>query len=389
MPDRPDMASAGPDPRHAGSRLTIDLDALAANWKTLAARSAPARTAAVVKADAYGLGMARVAPALWSGGCRDFFVALPHEGFALRDLLPAAAIHVLVPMPGEAMAEELAAAGLVPVLNTPDDIDRWGLLCARRQEALPCAIHVDTGMNRLGLTEREIETLAAGDRSGLPVKPGLLVSHLACADEPDHPLNARQLEIFQRVARLFEGSARSLANSAGIFLGPGYLFDLVRPGIALYGGRPVPEARMRTVVTAEAKVIQVRRAPAGETVSYGATVTLRRDTVIAVCAVGYADGLHRAASGTGVALRETSVPPGCGFAAGRRVPLLGRITMDSIMFDVTDCGEGAVRPGDFVELFGPNITLDEAASAAGTISYELLTSLGTRYHRLYSGPRQA
>ena len=375
----------GPEMRFAGATLTIDLDALKENYSALARVCLPAATAGVVKADAYGLGIDRVVPALAAAGCMQFFVALPEEGAAVRRVAPEATIYVLNGLFSAESAEIYRTDRLVPVLNSPTDIHLWETFCGVTGEVLPCVINVDTGMNRLGMSVEE--ALSFADENGLTqaVKPVLVMSHLACADELTHPMNRRQLESFQQVADAFPGIESSLVNSAGVLLGSEFRFGLTRPGIGVYGGAFASGVRnpMRTVVTAEARVAQVRHAKAGETVSYGATETLARDTIIAVAAVGYADGYHRAASGSGVRLREMQGPAGHGFVQGQRVPILGRVTMDLTMFDVTDLGEGMVNRGDMIELFGPNISVDEAAEAAGTISYELLTGLGRRYHRRY------
>jgi len=379
--------ATGPEMRFAGGLLTVDLAALKENYSALARVCAPVPAAGIVKADAYGLGIAHVVPALSAAGCTKFFVALPEEGFAVRATAPDAEIFVIGGLFGAESAPGYAEARLIPVLNSPADIRIWETFCGAGGTRHPCAIAVDTGMNRLGLTVSE--ALAFADENSLTraVKPVLVMSHLACADQPAHPMNRRQLESFQAVAAAFEGIESSLVNSAGVLLGGDYRFDLVRPGIAIYGGTPVPGIKnpMRTVVTAEARIAQMRYLKAGETVSYGATATLARDSIVAVVAAGYGDGYPRSGSGAGVALRASSAPGAHGFVAGRKVPVLGRITMDLTMFDVTDCGEGAVNRGDFIELFGPNISIDEAAAAAGTISYELLTSLGRRYHRRYVG----
>lgn len=373
------------DPHLAGHRLTIDLGALKANYRDLAKRSGSAKCAAVVKADAYGLGVEHVVPALIDSGCGTFFVALPQEGLAVRAVAPAARIFVLGGIFPEAL-DAILEARLIPVLSSPCHTDLWTRHVRARAGRDPSyALHVDTGMNRLGLTLDEALALAGGGANERAVKPVHIMSHLACADEPEHPLNRRQLESFQRVAAAFPGIESSLANSAGIFLGPDYHFDLTRPGIALYGGNPINGGAnpMRPVATAEARIAQIRKAKAGETVSYGATQTLARDTVIAVAQAGYADGYHRAASASGVVLRRAAPHGGDGFIAGRKVPILGRVTMDLTMFDITDLPEGAVKEGDWIELFGRNIPIDEAAAAAGTISYELLTSLGRRARRQY------
>lgn len=372
------------DPRLAGGRLTVDLDALAANYRLLAERSGPAETAAAVKGDAYGLGADRVVPALARAGCRSFFVALPEEGLRARAVAPEARIFVLNGLFAEALPAYEEAA-LTPVLGSPEELALWARHNHGRDRPRPAAIHVDTGMNRLGLTTEDALAFAADKAFRNVVNPVLVMSHLACADERDHPKNEEQRESFQTVRAAFADIDSSLANSAGIFLGSDFRFDLTRPGIALYGGavasgEPSP---MRPVATLETRIIQLREAKAGETVGYGATVTLDRDTRIAVVSAGYADGLHRALSGSGVPLRQAVGKGGVGFIAGRRVPILGRISMDLTAFDVTDLRPDAVHPGDFIELFGTNIPVDEAAAAAGTIAYEMLTSLGRRYARRY------
>ncbi|WEX07637.1 alanine racemase [Chelativorans sp. AA-79] len=379
----PPRTDSGPPPHLAGGRLTIDLDALTANYRLLAQRSAPAEASAVLKADAYGLGLAPAAWALWAAGCRRFFVALPHEGVALRAVLAEAEIFVLAGLFAVEAAAAYREARLIPVLNSQSDLSLWEAHGWDDERPRPCAVHVDTGMNRLGLTPERARALAEENALTGALTPILVMSHLACADTPGHPLNRRQLESFQSVRALFPQSESSLCNSAGIFLGGDFLCDVTRPGIALYGGTPVTGAAnpMRVVATAETRVVQVRRAMAGETASYGAT-PLQRDSIIAVCSTGYADGYHRAASGAGVPLRQTAAK---GFIHGQRVPVLGRVTMDLTLFDVTELGPDAVTVGDHIELFGPNMPIDEVAEGAGTVSYELLTSLGRRYHRDYVG----
>ena len=387
-PFSPDAAHDGVDPRIAGGRLTVDLDALVANYRLLQRRAAPARAAGVVKADAYGLGAARVGRALWNTGCRTFFVALPQEGIELRAALPEAEIFVLNGTFGPEAAPAFAAHRLMPVIGSQADISTWEAFGWDDGDSpRPCAIHVDTGMNRLGLTPEEAVAFRADNALTRALSPRLVMSHLACGDDAGHPLNRRQLESFQAVRAAFGNIDSSLSNSAGIFLGPEFRFDLVRPGIALYGGQPFNggDNPMRAVATLEARVVQVRHGRAGETASYGGHGRLDRDTAIAVVSTGYADGYHRASSFAGVPLRDAVAGGGHGFVHGRRVPVLGRVTMDLTLFDVTDLGPEAVAVGDWIELFGSNIPVDEAASAAGTISYEMLTSLGRRYHRRYVG----
>lgn len=378
-----DMHGSGLEPHLAGGRLTIDLSALVENYQLLTAHSAPAKAAAVVKADAYGLGIGPVCHALWEAGCRRFFVALPHEGVAARKALPDAEIFVLNGLFGSEAAAAYRASKLIPVLNSQSDLSTWEAHGWDDERPRPCALHVDTGMNRLGLTHSRAQSLADENALTGALTPILVMSHLACADVPDHPMNRKQLEVFGTVRALFPGAQASLCNSAGIFLGGAFLCDVTRPGIALYGGAATSGHNpMRPVVTAEARIAQVRYAHADETVSYGAT-PLSRDTIIAVASTGYADGYQRSASGASVPLRETGRPGAHGFLRGHKVPVLGRITMDLTLFDVTELGPDAVALGDHVELFGPNMSIDAVAEAAGTVAYELLTSLGRRYHREY------
>jgi alanine racemase len=373
--------TTGADPRLAGGRLTIDLDALVANWQFLAQKSLPAQTSAVVKADAYGLGIVHVVPALWQAGCRTFFVALAEEGLRVRAVAPDARVFVLNGFFSEAFAV-YQESDLIPVLGSLHELDVWRGLNAKQKDKLPFALHVDTGMNRLGVTLDEALAFAADKRNEKPV---LLMTHLATADDQAHALNDKQIQSFQTLRAAFSGVESSIANSPGIFHSGVGEYELSRPGVAMYGGEPFSgDANpMRPVVTLEARIVQIRTGRKGETVGYGATAMLGRDTRIAVCSVGYADGYLRSASGSGVPLRGTVPNGGEGYVAGRKIPVLGRITMDLTSFDITDLPVDAVGPGDYIELFGQNISLDDAARAAGTIGYELLTSLGTRYHRRY------
>lgn len=333
-----------------------------------------AETAGVVKADAYGLGAAGVAAALWQAGCRSFFVAWPSEALALRAEHAQARIFVLAGLDRQS-AKPLRHDGIVPVLNSTDDIAVWKDEARLAGSALPCALHFDTGMNRLGLAPAVAAALCTSD-DGLDVQ--LVMSHLACGDEPTHEMNARQLAAFQPIAASFSGVAKSLANSGGIFCGPDYHFDLTRPGIALYGGEPVSGQPnpMHAVVSFEARILQIRHAKKGETVGYSASHTLTRDSAIAVAGAGYADGIARGASGR---------PDGSanGWLCGHEVPVLGRISMDLTAFDVTDVPEQALNDAMWVEFFGRNIALDDFARACGTISYEVLTGVGRRAERVW------
>ncbi len=359
----------------AGARVTIDLGALVANWRALVAEVGdPGKVSAVVKADGYGIGDVRAATALAAAGCRTFFVGLPEEGMRLRRTLPDVDVYILAGLiPGSAPV--LAAHRLRPVLGSPAEVAEWA--AARRSGlAAGAAIHVDTGMNRLGLSLAEAKALAADPALLSLIAPKLIVSHLACADTPFHPLNARQLAAFREARALFPDVPGSLANSAGIFLGRDYHFDLVRPGIALYGGAFAEgRAPLATVVTLEARVLRIRNGAAGSTVGYGATETLGGPSRIAILGAGYADGFHRAASS------RDGRPGARVHLRGRDAPLVGRVSMDLIAVDVSGIPEAAVD--DWAELFGPHVPVDEVAAHAGTIGYELLTQLGPRYARRY------
>lgn len=353
----------------AGAVLEIDLGAIIANWRFLRGRVAPAECAAVVKADAYGLGAARVAPALAAAGCRVFFVATLDEAIALRPALPEAAeIAVLNGLlPGT--AGDFAANRLLPVLNDPAQIAAW----IGEAAANPAMLHVDTGMARLGLTEREFTGLAERLRGR---RWRALLSHLACADSPDHPLNEAQRARFEAARRRLTAVPASLAASSGIFLGRQFHYDLVRPGAALYGVNPqsgVPNP-MRQVVHLKARILQVREIDRNQSVGYGAAHRMVAAGRLATVAVGYADGWLRAIS-----------PRGSGRLGGSRVPLVGRVSMDLAVFDVTGIDPSLARPGGSIELLGADYGVDAAAADAGTIGYEILTALGRRYHRVYRG----
>jgi alanine racemase len=358
----------------AGAFLTIDLAALRENYLALRSRLGGRACAAVVKADAYGLGAARIAPVFHEAGCRHFFVAHLDEGLALRQALPDdCAIMVLHgPMPGA--EADCAHAGLVPVLNSMEQIEAWGGLARALGRRLPAFVQIDSGMSRMGLPEADITRIAAAPAllDGIIVEA--VMSHLACADEPDHPANAEQLANFRRRKALLPDAPASFANSSGIFLGPDYQFDLARPGAALYGLNPQPHLPnpMKNVVRLMAKVVQTREIAAGAHVGYSWRFRADRPTRIATVSVGYADGWLRSLSGRGAVLVD-----------GRAAPIAGRVSMDSITVDVTDLPPEAVKPGSLVELIGPDQSPDAVAALAGTIGYEVLTSLGNRYHRRY------
>ncbi|MBB4168554.1 alanine racemase [Rhizobium sp. BK538] len=367
----------------AGLRLTVDLTALTENWKDMARRSGKARAAAVVKADAYGTGIEDAGEALFMAGARDFFVATVDEGVTLRPYAPDARIFVLAGVwPGT--ERRLFENDLVPVISSEEQLAFWMAVLAEYGD-YPCALNVDTGFNRLGLSMDEAIALADDVSRPASFAPVLVMSHLACSDDHSSEMNKQQLESFRRVSAAYEGIESSLAASGGIFLGSDYHFDLTRPGISVYGGEAVNGVAnpMRPVVTAEARIIQVRRAKAGDTVGYGRAMRLTRDSRLAVVSAGYADGYLRSQSSGGVPLRQVVPQAGQGFLAGRKVPVAGRITMDLTIFDVTDLPENAVLAGDYVELFGKNVLVDDVARSAGTIGYEILTSIGLRHERRY------
>jgi alanine racemase len=373
---RPEVAAA---PGHAPGRLTIDLGALAENWRMLARRAAPGRCAAVVKANAYGIGLAEAAPALWAAGARVFFVAHLSEGLAARRLLPAeGAIYVLNGLETSADPADYAQNGLAPVIGGEEELARWSAFAAGRGRTSPCALHLDTGMNRLGF-ESLARLRAVMEAHGSASGADLLMSHFVSSEVPDDPINSAQIERFEAARAAFPSLRASLANSSGMFLSPRPIHDLARPGYALYGGNPTPGHAnpMRPVATLTVAVQQTRWIEAGMTCGYNAQWTARRRTRLATLLAGYADGLPRGAG-------ATDSRPGAEVAiAGRRCPLVGRVSMDLTIADVTDLPEGAVRAGNRVEFFGSSVDLDDFAARSGTIGYLVLTSLGPRYQREY------
>ena len=399
-----------PPPGHAGGVLRIDLDAIAANYRNLRARLAGATCGAVVKADGYGLGAAKVAKALAGAGCRDFFVALIDEGVEIRAVLPEADIYAFCGATAETAAA-LAEYRLIPALNDLGQIEAYSAYArTRATEAgggdgsgrLAALIHIDTGMTRLGLEAREVAALADNPERLAGIEVKYVMSHLAAAEEPANPLNARQLAAFddaraqlapclrQAGASLsprFAGVAgrrrqagvdapASLANSSGIFLGPDYHFDLARPGAALYGIAPQAAGPnpMTQVVRLQGKILQVRDVDSPMTVGYGATHRVRAKGRIATVGVGYADGYFRALGNRGHA-----------YIGETRVPVVGRVSMDLITFDVAEVPPDQAVPGGFIDLISDHHPVDALAEEAGTIGYEILTALGRRYHRIYSG----
>jgi alanine racemase len=348
--------------------LRIDLAALLANHHRLRQAAPGAKIAPVVKADSYGLGAAPIAKALLTDGARDFFVATLDEGIALRKTLGVGPTIYVLHGAREDQIPAFVRHALSPILNSLSQLTIWTE--ARREGASAAGLHIDTGMSRLGLPAADV-TAATALAKAAGVE--LVMSHLACASDPAHPQNARQLARFRAAAAEFPGAKRSLANSAGIFLGPDYHFDLVRPGLALYGGQPMDQdgPDLDVVAVLSAPILQLRDLQPGDTVGYGADFTAQKPTRAATLSIGYADGFLRA-----------SGPQGYGVLAGARCPILGRVSMDLIVIDATPAGAAAV-PGARVELMGPAVTLGDIARAANTIPYEVLARLGPRIERRY------
>lgn len=366
-------------PAEATGLLTVDLAALTANWKALAKRAGRAKCAAVVKADAYGVGLEQAAQALAKAGCDTFFVATFDETLRLRTILPSVTIYLLNGLnPGS--AELVCGIDVRPVLGSLAEIEEWEAHADETGEEAPAAIHIDTGMNRHGISLTEAEVLAPKlATSEYTFKPTLIMSHLACADEPEHAFNKQQIEAFGTIAKKFPGIPASLCNSAGLLALPEAHFDLVRPGISLYGGRALNagENPMQPVVQLQARITTIREAKAGTTVGYGARLKLARDSRLAIISAGYADGIFRAGGSSDNKKGAEAI------VAGIRCNIAGRISMDLIAVDVTDVPAGVVKRGDLVTLLGDGITVDDLAGHARTIGYEVLTSLGKRWKRKY------
>lgn len=357
--------------------ITVDLAAVVGNWRSLAARVAPAQCGAVVKADAYGLGAQRVIPALAKAGCMTFFIATPAEAERARALAPKATIYALDGLLGD--GAPFAALGVTPVLSTLDEVAAWSALAGQHGKRLSAALHIDSGLNRLGLPSRDVRRLSSEPAllSGIDIV--LVMSHLASADNPADKKNRDQLLAFETLSALFPRVPRSLAASDGLMLGPAYHFDLVRPGYALYGGQASQSnpAPVKPAVTVAARVLSVCDVAPGETVGYSATWRATRPSRIATIAAGYADGIPRSASG------PDGRPGGHVLVAGALAPIVGRVSMDLITVDVTDIATGAVKAGDYAKLIGDGLSIEDAGYSASTIGYEILTRLGPRFARLY------
>jgi alanine racemase len=358
------------------ARLTVRLDAVRENYRLCVQQAAGAETAAVVKADGYGLGMEPIAKSLRAAECGTFFVARISEGVRLRSAIADSRIFVLDGAEEE-WVEALISHRLIPVLNSLGQVDTWRRAAQLRRTTLDAALHVDTGMSRLGLPQDELVVLAGGAAGRLQgINLVLIMSHLACADDPTSRMNWRQRDRFRAALAELPPAPASLASSGGILLGRDYSFDLVRPGLALYGGNPqAPNPNpFRTAAILTGRILQLRRVDKGETVGYGATFEAERPSTLATVALGYADGLMRAIGNRGM-----------GAIAGIRAPVVGRVSMDLVTLDVTGIATADLAPGAEVEFLGDTVALEQLASAANTASYEILTSLGTRLERRYVG----
>lgn len=364
-------------PPGATGVIEIDLAQIRANWRTLAKRVAPAGCAAVVKADAYGLGSARVIPALYAAGCRNFFVATQAEAQSAIALAPGATIYVLDGvMPG--CARELAALGVRPVMSSLDEARAWAALATSGGCSPPAALHVDTGLHRLGISAADFTSLVGNEQLAGRLDIAMLISHLACADDAHHAMNREQLVAFSRLRARLPKARASLAASDGLMLGKEFHFDLVRPGYALYGGQAAAQrAPVLPVVRVSARILQVQDVPTGAHVGYSATYCAPSPRRIATIAAGYADGVFRHAS---AANAETG---GAVAIRGKLAPIVGRVSMDLITVDITDVGDPAPVRGDFVDLIGPELPLEAVGASARSIGYEVLTRLGNRFHRHY------
>ncbi len=360
----------------AGAILRIDLQALRANYQILKTQLGSAACGAAVKADAYGLGAAEAAPALYLEGCRHFFVAHLEEGIVLRPLLPADAMIIVMHGSPVGCEADLLANGLTPVLNSLQQIAAWNALATDKQTRLPAFVQFDTGMARMGLSPAEVDVLRAEPQRFATIDVLYVMSHLVSAEDQVNPVNREQLEKFRALRALFPAAKATLANSSGIFLGKDFHFDLARPGAALYGVAPVAGQAnpMRAVAHLQGRIIQTRDIPADTGVGYGSTWRSSRPSRIATVAVGYADGWLRSLSNRGTVQ-----------IAGHDVAMVGNVSMDTITLDVTGLPDDILAEGALVDLLSDQLTVDRVASAARTIGYEILTSLGHRYARVYRG----
>ncbi|MBL8630918.1 MAG: alanine racemase [Rhodospirillaceae bacterium] len=374
----PTRTQSRPEDR-AGAILTVDLAALVENWRILKKKAAPTcDVGAVVKSDAYGLGLEPVARALHGAGCKTFYVAHLDGAITLRQILGPGPRIACLNGPNKGTERDHVAFKIIPVLSTPEHIQAWCAYALKEEVLAESIVQVDTGMHRLGLSAREFKALMNDADGFVGLHPQMIMSHLACADEAASPMNRQQLDRFRgfkdQFRTRFPDAKGTLANSSGLFLGPEWHFDYARPGVALYGVNPTPGQPnpMLPVVNLRARIIQVHRVDSPGHVGYGAAASVPEGAKIATVSMGYADGYLRSLSSVGVGVLD-----------GIKVPVLGRVSMDLITFDVSNVPDSAAQVGGFIDILSNVVTVDDVAKAAGTIGYEILTSLGTRFHRRY------
>ncbi|MBK18266.1 MAG: alanine racemase [Rhodospirillaceae bacterium] len=364
----------------AGAVLTVDLNVLAENYAYLKSQLADGCVcSAVVKSDAYGLGMAPVAGRLAEAGCEVFFVALLDEAIGLRSTLEERDIYPKIYVfngISEGSENDLGRYKITPVLNSISEIERWSIFGKNSSDPCEAIINIDTGMSRLGLDSNELDFLVENPETATGIAVSHFMSHLACADERSDKMNQEQRQLFDKIRQRLPRARSSLANSAGIFLGSDFHYDLVRPGAAIYGLQPIKNEsnNIGQVINLKGKIIQTRVVDTNSTVGYGATYKTARKSRLATVALGYGDGYFRTLGNSG-----------CGYIGTTRVPIVGRISMDLVTFDITDVPDAQCGPGTYIDIIGPNNSVDDVATDAGTIGYEILTALGARYSRNYIG----
>lgn len=353
---------------------TIDVSAIVANYITLAKRVAPTQCSAVVKANAYGLGAHKIAPALYQAGCRTFFVAQIREALQLKSILPSNVIIALLNGLPHLAEEFVAQSGIVPVLNSWNAIEIWQKICQKKDKKFPAIVQIDTHMNRLGLDQKELKKLIKHPKIFENADIKYILSHLSNGEDDTHPSNYAQLTSFKTILAQLPPCKASFANSGGIFLGSDFYFDLVRPGIALYGSDPSGKhaSLLKPVLKIEAQVLQNRVVDIGTPVGYGESFITNRLSTLATISIGYADGWLRTLSNKGTV-----------YFNGHKLPMVGRVSMDSIIVDTTDLDQKP-QTGDWVELIGPHQTLEKVSKDANTLPNEILTSLGSRYKYIYT-----
>ncbi|WP_455481716.1 alanine racemase [Bartonella sp. B35(2025)] len=353
---------------------TIDVSAIVDNYITLSQRVAPAKCSAVIKANAYGLGADKIAPALYQAGCRTFFVAKIEEALRLKAILPPNVMIALLNGISRTAEEFVAQSGIVPVLNSWNAIESWQTLCQKKSKRFPAIIQIDTNMNRLGLDQRELQQLIKNPDFFKKAKVKYIISHLANGDDDTHPSNYAQLAALKAILAQLPTCKVSLANSGGIFLGSDFYFDLVRPGIALYGIDPHKKypTLLKPVLKLEAQVIQSRYLDTGAPVGYGGSFITRRPSTLVTISIGYADGWLRALSNKGTV-----------YFNGYKLPIIGRVSMDSIIVDATDLKDEKPQRDDWVELIGTHQTIEKVSTDANTVPHEILVSLSSRCKCIY------